>query len=125
MNKKIANKWAKALRSRKYKKGQGALCQKDANGNKKHCCLGVLCELYQKDKVNGGDLHIGDYGYLTYNDEDAQLPFEVKKWAGMSTYDGRIDHGDGISLSQLNDSKKINRPFHKIADIIDRYWDRL
>mgnify|MGYP007046850129 CR=1 FL=1 len=48
MKKDIAKKWVKALRSGKFKQGQGTLKQYDSEGNIKHCCLGVLCELYNE-----------------------------------------------------------------------------
>lgn len=47
MNKKIKEDWVKALRSGKYKQGKGELHNKEDNT---FCCLGVLCDLYIKEK---------------------------------------------------------------------------
>jgi len=46
MRKIIAKKWIKALRSGKYKQGKGYLKQFTSKNEPRHCCLGVLCELY-------------------------------------------------------------------------------
>ena len=46
MDKKIANMWIKALESGDYKQGKCAL----RNDNDCFCCLGVLCDLYDKDR---------------------------------------------------------------------------
>lgn len=48
MNTEIKSKWVKALKSKKYKQGKGAL-KSYLNGKELHCCLGVLCDLYIKD----------------------------------------------------------------------------
>ena len=44
MDKRLKNKWLKALRSRKYKQGQNYL-KYYADKLPEHCCLGVLCEV--------------------------------------------------------------------------------
>jgi hypothetical protein len=45
MKAKMKQKWIDALRSGKYKQGDGYLCNTDENGVDKHCCLGVLAEV--------------------------------------------------------------------------------
>ena len=50
MKKRVLTKWLKALRSGKYKQGRGALCQIDKKGTESFCCLGVLCDLYNKEQ---------------------------------------------------------------------------
>lgn len=46
MDAKLAKKWAKALRSGKYKQQNWRLRYVDENtGEVSHCCLGVLCEV--------------------------------------------------------------------------------
>lgn len=122
MNKKIAKKWSKALRSRKYKKGQGFLCIADDNGNTTHCCLGVLCELYQEEI---GDLDIDRTNLIhVFSNREGDLPHKVQKWAEIKSSQGIID-SMGKSLSALNDDNKTVRPFNKIANIIDNHWEEL
>lgn len=50
----IGKKWVKALRSGKYKQGNGSLVEEDKYGNKKYCCLGVLGEILECDMLDGG-----------------------------------------------------------------------
>ena len=45
MKKELRDKWCAALRSGKYKQGEGALKERDWNGKITFCCLGVLREL--------------------------------------------------------------------------------
>ena len=122
MNKKIAKKWSKALRSRKYKKGKGCLCWTDGKGKNSHCCLGVLCELYQEEI---GDLDIERTRTVhLFSKSEYELPREVKKWAEMKSSQGIITSTD-TTLANLNDDENIDRPFNKIANIIDNHWEEL
>ena len=53
MKKNIMTEWVSELRSGKYKQGYGLLKQiDDEEVILKHCCLGVLCELYQSEMKN-------------------------------------------------------------------------
>ncbi len=55
-------KWLKALRSGKYKQGEGQLERIDADGNAKYCCLGVACKmLYPKERIKGGIIELDQY----------------------------------------------------------------
>lgn len=122
MNKKIAKKWSKALRSRKYKKGKGFLCWTDEKGKNSHCCLGVLCELYQEEI---GDLDIERTGVVhLFSKSEYDLPDKVKKWAEINSSNGVITSMD-TTLTQLNDDENTARPFNKIANIIDNHWEEL
>lgn len=49
MKQNIMKKWVKALRSGKYKQGYGTLKQYNGFEEVYHCCLGVLCELYNDE----------------------------------------------------------------------------
>jgi hypothetical protein len=42
----VKSKWLNALRSGKYKQG----CQRLRKADDRFCCLGVLCDVYQKEK---------------------------------------------------------------------------
>lgn len=55
MSKIVKKKWLNALRSDKFKQGQGSLCE-----NGKYCCLGVLAEVtgHLKDGPKNRDLPI-------------------------------------------------------------------
>lgn len=113
MNKKVKKKWVEALRSRKYKQCYGQLREVD-DDNKVigHCCLGVLCDLY--DKKGWGKV---------FHDCQIELPEEVAKWAGLETTDPIIskrfesEKWCGGLATTLNDTGK---KFHEIADFIER-----
>ena len=140
MKKNVAKIWVKALRSGKYKQGQSFLKQFNSKGQPRHCCLGVLCELYNDTMKNNhkrtipvkshDDSHL-DYGYVTFANKDGSLPSIVKKWAGMKNDMGTFDYtekdnyGTFIStdcLANLNDTGK---KFSTIADIIEKNMENL
>jgi len=105
MNAKVKKRWVAALRSGTYKQGTGQL--KDVT-NDTFCCLGVLCELYVKEKK-------GRY----FNAYDFSLPLKVTRYAGL-------EFGNPIvkfkkkewCLSDLNDCKEVS--FKKIARLIEK-----
>lgn len=142
MKQNIMKKWIKALRSGKYKQGQGTLKQYDSKGNAQHCCLGVLCELYNQEMkknkkktlpektINGSDF---SHGYTKFGNKLDDLPVEVRKWAGMKNsmgefYTGINWFGDykvekiKESLADLNDNGK---KFKTISNIIEKNWEIL
>jgi len=130
MKKKIMEKWVKALRSGKYKQCREKLCAVSGKtGAESYCCLGVLTDLYLKERKRQKKGH-GISGFFTYtkedfdydgdfskwevipeedNSSDGILPLEVAKWAGFntSTNDYRtgcftVDKKE-INLADLND----------------------
>lgn len=146
MKKRVLTKWLKALRSGKYKQGRGALCQIDKKGNESFCCLGVLCDLYNKEQKRNkkkgltieklpaeasciGTLSPKSTVVQSYNDCDGTLPNVVIDWAGF-----REANADGVfnsialpELITLNDGSQLDwgpktkpRSFKQIADIIEK-----
>ena len=104
MNTEVANMWATALRSGKYKQGSCVLhnVTKDT-----WCCLGVLCDLYQKscppesvlaiettpignvindpvEEIEGTEVlsYIAGRAPIKHHND---LPYEVAIWAGIDT----------------------------------------
>ena len=134
MKKEIANIWVKALRSGKYKQGVCALHTSD----NKYCCLGVLCDLYDKDRKAKKKKSIkisnprynnnkGKYCYR-YDNEYDFLPSNVRRWAGMKSKKGSLEiDGDFFDLAVLNDGESYHGPmtFKEIAKIIETYVDIL
>ena len=153
MNKTIMKKWVKALRSGKYKQGRGTLCQVDKKGNESFCCLGVLCDLYNKDrkakKKKGLNVErvpkdeLGDGGGLAkaqfvtmYDNMDGTLPDVVSHWAEFNEWnyegnfmalEGRDTTSVSRSLVDLNDGGHGRKPknFEYIADIIEENYEQL
>lgn len=131
MNKQVMEKWVAALRSGKYKQGKDKLKKKDAKGVIRHCCLGVLCEVYNQENKNKK--------YTFTDREDQQLlPQEVEQWAEMHSNNGEItrsmdlvhyieengigelDYTADNTLSDFNDNRRLK--FSVLADIIEEFY---
>lgn len=118
MNKKIKKKWLAALRSGKYKQAKGKLRRSIPNTSQyKHCCLGVLCDIYRKETGKGefnstGHYVIdGEYGY-------GILPEAVRDWAGLTRSNPEVKYGGGnMCIASVNDMEKVG--FERIADLIE------
>lgn len=129
MNPGIKKRWLEALRSGEYKQGRSFLRAKDKNGDLRHCCLGVLTDLFVND-------HVGTRWYeedkdqftrrVSYEFDGAEdYPSErVWRWAGLSESSpivilkkkdpfGYIQKSD---LASLNDDRKT---FSTIAKYIE------
>lgn len=109
MNKKIMQRWVRALRSGKYKQATGQL-KKEGVG---HCCLGVLCEVLKQP-------------YAGY---DLVLPVRVQQESEMNSLDGTLPktYKNKIvemkqSLTEFNDG---GLTFKQIALIIERNYKDL
>jgi hypothetical protein len=131
-------KWVKALRSKKYKQGKRVLKQKTKAGVTRHCCLGVLCELYQQEQrrqkldalpvsrrraIIGDEIARGSTVYK-FDDSGATLPRPVRKWAGMRTDEGffREPVRAAESLTDMNDT---GCTFTRIANAIEAKYKEL
>lgn len=129
-------KWVKALRSGKYKQGQGTLKQFNKKGQTQHCCLGVLCELYNnemkknKKKILSEKVCTNDsdfsFGYVRFDNKKEDLPKNVMKWAGIKDSIGKF-YDDIYPLGQpcLADLNDIGKKFTTIANIIEKNYETL
>lgn len=97
MNKRVKKLWIKALKSGKYKQTIRTL--HDQNG---YCCLGVLCNIYNREKGYGG---VKNGSFLTSG---------VMKWAGLESDNPLIGTQHA---GALNDILKLT--FNEIADKIE------
>ena len=136
MKQNVMKKWVKALRSGKFKQGQGTLKQFNKQGQAQHCCLGVLCELYNEtmkknkkktlpEKVFDNDRDFS-YGYSRFGGKKEDLPKEVKDWSGISNSMGEFTTDNPIhdqyNLADLNDT---GRKFKTIANIIEKNYESI
>jgi len=150
------NKWVKALRSGKYKQCREKLCNVNGQtGEESFCCLGVLTDLYLKDrkqqKKGPGIKNFNtytkkdmdyehDFSKWEVDGEEGCLPGEVAKWAGFNTITddyktGCFSNGKKeIDLAMLNDgglnpldySKKTpSKSFKQIADVIEKNYEHI
>lgn len=107
MNQEIKQKWVEALRSGKYKQGQGYL----RKGNN-YCCLGVLCDLHDDKEWIPSDhptKPIYNYGDELRNDYP---PAFISQWVAIS--EGFIE-----TLIHYNDTKGFT--FDEIANYLESF----
>jgi hypothetical protein len=132
MKKEIAKRWIKALRSGKYKQGQSFLKQYDTKNQPRHCCLGVLCELYNESMKKNHKKTITvktcddefslKHGYVRFGGKEDFLPTSVRKWAGMKSKDGKMDNESYNSLADMND---FGKTFKTISNTIEKNIENL
>jgi len=139
MKAEIKKMWVAALKSDKYKQGQGQLKK-----GTKFCCLGVLCDLHHKITKGGKWIkmdhgsHKNDPLYFCADTPEFggssfyTLPEPVREWAEMGDDDLRVEYGGKkFGLATLNDGfenpksktkiKPIKRlTFKQIAVIINK-----
>jgi len=136
MNSEVKAKWLQALRSGEYRQARDTL----RSPNNGYCCLGVLCDVYNKEvggywqwehstsetysfaiEVDGGD------GGITFDSAETELPLCVMEWAGLDDVNPQVstpsrtfldEEGEFTcdTLAGLNDSGK---DFNFIAAVIN------
>lgn len=133
----VAKKWVKALRSGKFKQGTNFL--KTSSKNKvSHCCLGVLCELYDQEQKRKHKKRLKQttsriYHYvddeLCYRMDDTvdALPKAVQEWAGIKDKSGNVGFiNRGLfayeTLADMNDG---GCTFNRIAKVIEKHAERI
>jgi hypothetical protein len=133
----VAKKWVKALRSGKFKQGTNFL--KTSVKNKvNHCCLGVLCELYDQEQKRKHKKRLNQTTERIYHYVDDKLcyridnrvdvlPKAVQKWAGINDNSGNVSFINRVtfayeSLVDMNDG---GCTFNRIAKVIEKYAERI
>jgi hypothetical protein len=133
MNQEIKEKWVNALRSGDYEQGQGALRNLDGQ----YCCLGVLCDLYDKHRMEdfGAEsswtvdtVSLNEYISVLDSSEVGVPANEVVDWAGLPDNNPEVlvdlkDEVGGeayqceLPIAELNDDQGLT--FNELADIIE------
>lgn len=128
MKPEVAKIWVDALRSGEYTQGKQALKFTGADGGEcYHCCLGVLCELYDKhneENLTRNTKYNLDKIVLSFDMQTELLPEKVREWAGLDNVGGWFgDHmGKRCSLAIMNDA---GYSFEEIADTIEKNVENL
>lgn len=104
MNYNLKTAWIKALRSNKYKQGQGFLRK-----NNQYCCLGVLIDLYDK---NGWQKSHENKNTYEYQGDTSFLNYKARTNLGLS-------FGQTMILTRLND---VGKSFDYIAGVIEKQF---
>jgi hypothetical protein len=121
-NKEFCTLWVAALRSGKFRQGEGCLTYRYGNGeHDKDCCLGVACKVAGLVGTDEGNVPTR----IQYDGERTVLPSSLaKEIFGELLEDTDIPNGHlsfknrngyTIILAELNDE---GMSFDKIADII-------
>ena len=121
MKQEIAKIWVEALRSGEYTQGRERL-KKITKGVVTHCCLGVLCELYnqQNDQpLKQQTTNDVDDDCVCFDSCFINLPPIVQEWAGLGSRCGVYRFG---ILSDMNDE---GVSCLEIADIIEQNIENL
>lgn len=110
-------RWAKALRSGRFKQGSFNLYNPNDNT---YCCLGVACKITRL-----GDFKKNMYRISRRSRSSTFLPTEVCNYYGIDRYGEEVvrHNGEAASLVYANDS--LVWSFKKIARQIDTYANRL
>lgn len=113
MNPEVKAKWLAALRSGDYPQTTKFLRRVDAESKPiGYCCLGVLCEVHNKEV--GGEWTEGH----RYNGWGGILAESVVKWAGLPSQNPAVGPDDR-GLPYYNDASGWS--FAKIADFIEEH----
>jgi hypothetical protein len=115
VNPEVKTKWLAALRSGEFEQGAVRLKTEVRDGTSKFCCLGVLCELH--DKEHGCE--------QSYESISGELPDHVRDWAGLSENNPYMNQPVSFAypkewrthISVLNDIKQFS--FNQLADLIE------
>jgi hypothetical protein len=102
-----------ALRSGEYKQTSESL-----QNSRGHCCLGVMCEVYEKE--TGDKLTRQQYLYLVGGDLDGIVFGKVKSWVGLKSHSGKfVGEKGGVNNSLVDMNDTLNKSFSEIADFIE------
>lgn len=118
MNPEVKVKWLSALRSGEYTQGRAALRRMNKKtGREEFCCLGVLCDIAEKEGIVASLLVDDYYSYGAWA-ASGSLPSEVMEWAGLPSNPSANDPEYDTALTYMNDIYAF--PFETIALIIEK-----
>lgn len=115
-----------ALRSGEYRQARSTLVAVDDNGDRRFCCLGVMCDVALKNGIENLEEcdRVYDVGYRDVREggeawaEYSVLPKLVREWYGFDrTVPMVMVDEDYRELTYLNDAQGWD--FEKIADAIE------
>jgi hypothetical protein len=113
VNERVKKLWVEALRSGEYKQTRGKLKHQTEDGGLEHCCLGVLCEIH--DKEMGCE--------QSFKSIDGFPPPHILQWSGFNAVNARFKVENTAigtvrdSISFLNDARLYT--FAQIAALIE------
>src|SRR4249920_787710 len=102
MDERIKGLWIEALESGEYAQTrEGLLHRSIKDSQDSFCCLGVLCDLAEKEGIVERDFITTTARYTSVNDStdrtSGALPIAVMEWAGIGTSMGSFTSSEAIS----------------------------
>lgn len=122
MNQRIKKLWTTALTDGSYTQGRRAMRSTDGHeGEPWHCCLGVLCDLYDKENPDAKIWETSFKGIISIDTKTDQLPYSVMLWAGLIETTPRLmNNFETYKMSELNDDHAMS--FEEIAYRIEKQY---
>lgn len=125
MNKSVAMKWVKALRSGKYKQATQQL--RTSSG---YCCLGVLCDIAPKTIKLSHEFMDEDADSRVISGDTLESQPDVQDWAGLEGPCGNFPpdikpKGVNVEVDTLADLNDRGWSFRRIATFIEKNWKKL
>jgi hypothetical protein len=113
MKEEIKERWIEALRGKyKNKKTIGRLRRRDC-----FCALGVLCDLFTKERGIQWEMSYNGAGYSLSNSV-SYLPRSVRNWSGISEMDGAVE---GV-VSSVTINSDDGETFKQAISFIKENW---
>lgn len=111
----VKTKWVESLRSGSYTQGENKLFD-----GKNYCCLGVLCDLYSKEKWDYRHSDIEEKDQWYFNDQSEVLSDDVANWAGLDSNNPTVlNESSRVPLAELNDS---GYTFQELSNYIEEQF---
>jgi|SRR5579859_7966605 len=115
MDERIKGLWTTALRSGEFQQGTTRLKTVHIGRQTLHCCLGVLCELHDREFECS----------QSFENHSGELPDHVMTWAGLEDSNpyirrppsGSYQNDYMTHISFMNDMEHYN--FSQLADLIE------
>lgn len=123
MNPEVKSAWLTALRSGNYVQTRFNLERIDSDGTSKFCCLGVLCDIAEKENIIDRRVYPDSYNCAVYGPSLPQFAFDLDFSSRTGTlpdevsYWAKLDTKSENSLVELNDGQRLS--FDEIADWIE------
>lgn len=114
LTKQLLQKWVKALRSGKYKQGEGEL-----RNNNHFCCLGVLCDISKAGRWLEDPDNFGSFTYIVGKGKEYGMDLR-NEYNKDEPCLFNMDNGFMNTLTAMNDVRK--RSFSQIAYEIERHF---
>jgi hypothetical protein len=110
-----------ALRTDRFKQGEGHLAQM-YDGQWRHCCLGVACEIAIE---SGVEVPVVITATKFFDGSGGHLPIDVQRWLGVGDDNLSVEDEHGLRTNAISANDEYGWSFEMIADGLERAYDLL